>query len=35
MPDRVVQDFPIFPLDLVALPREFVRCTSSSRATAR
>ncbi len=24
MPDRVVQDFPIFPLDLVALPREFV-----------
>jgi Lon protease-like protein len=24
MPDRVVQDFPIFPLGLVALPREFV-----------
>ncbi len=24
MPDRVVQDFPIFPLGLVALPHEFV-----------
>jgi len=24
MPDRVVQDFPIFPLGLVAIPREFV-----------
>ncbi len=24
MPDRVVQDFPLFPLGMVALPREFV-----------
>ena len=24
MPDRVVQDFPLFPLGLVALPHEYV-----------